>query len=137
MSDQPPSYPSRLAECHANLDASGIGHNVEARLHTAGIECIGFLALAARRVLHQLHHDQLSNVPTGLAPTQTPAAVEQNAHRIIQAALPGICGEFVQWNVLEARQLCAAILENVNDHANAAVLYQLATEPHFESTLKL
>ena len=75
-------------------------------------ECVGKMSA---RLYFQSVYNLFQNLPTG--------AIERNqltAKQAIEQALPGVVGTFVEWDIAQAREFAASVLEDANDHAKAA-----------------
>ena len=80
-----------------------------------------FAATAQHRALSQAVHDLTINRP------QDPARDWPPTHAVLNGIVSAI-GQLLDWNILAARDLAARILEDVNDHEKAAVVFGWARE---------
>ena len=52
---------------------------------------------------------------------------KENVHSMsLRCALVSVLGSYVEWDILDARTLAAEILQDVNDHGEAAILFDKA-----------
>ncbi len=103
------------------LDECGIGHDLNDRLRVQFEGVAKFCAMLEARILSQVVYNAVYNVPLGIV-----SAADCTVQKAIRQALPGACGEFVQWDITDALELAADIAEDVNAHGEAAKIRALA-----------
>ena len=113
------SYANKHSRRDAALDSCGIGHGVQANFGD-GAKAIAQTAASLSECCHnQLTHDLLTNVPCGIDcgnPTE---------HAITQG-IASFVGIHVKFDIAQARRFAALILEEVNDHEEAALMFDKA-----------
>ena len=108
---------------NAALDECGIGHDVQER-HRAAAEVLADTAAQFLKfAMGQLAHDLLTNEPLGIDYGDGP---EEQAAHATRRGLVATIGKLVGWDIYEARKFAAEILEDVNDHDEAAILFAKA-----------
>lgn len=118
----PNDWKKRHAAVANALDNCGIGHDVGERFRE-GADLIGKTAGDfVSRAHGQLAYDLLTNVPCGTEIDDTPAR-----HAVLSGLVSTISA-LIEWDIYAARRVAAALLEDVNDHAEAAVMYAKAAE---------
>ena len=115
-------YRTKSMIIDSSLDACGIGHDVQERFRAAEKEISGFIASLSEKIHNQLVHDLLVNKPHGIAIGEGGNVA---MHAIKSGAVSAI-GALVHWDIYEAREFAGDVLQDVNDHGEAAKLYALA-----------
>jgi hypothetical protein len=99
------------------LDSCGIGHDIQERLG----ETLKRIAVLAANVqgaaATQALHDALTNRPHGIG---NGSIGKDDAERAFVSGIVSVLGSLVEWDIVQARQIAADLLEDVNDHARAA-----------------
>ena len=103
------------------LDECGIGSDVQNCLEDGGNAIAALLADVSVRCQRQLAHDLLTNAPCGI----DIGAGDVGEHAVKQGLVSAI-GKLVNWDIYAAREMCALILEDVNDHTEAAAMFEKA-----------
>ena len=115
---------SAYAERHANvlnkLNEAGIGEDFAERYGVQLGEIGAFCADAQARITRQALYNMTINVPCGVM-----RHADCTARAAILRALPGVCGEFVAWDISDALDLAADILDDVNAHSEAEALRRM------------
>ena len=95
---------------------------VEANAQTleANKNAAEFIGAITRAIFAQLSYDFAANLPAGIGSREE---IRSGAHAIQSGTVHAI-GAFVQWDIYAAREFAASILEDVNDHGEAAKLRQ-------------
>ena len=83
-----------------------------------------FIGQIARAIFSQLSYDFAVNLPAGIDSREE---IKTGRHAIQSGTVHAI-GALVQWDIYAAREFAACILEDVNDHATAAMLRKLTEE---------
>ena len=83
-----------------------------------------FIGHLTRAIFAQLSYDFCVNLPAGIVPAEE---VKTGRHAIQCGTIHAI-GALVQWDIYAAREFAASILEDVNDHAAAAVVRKLTAD---------
>jgi len=104
------------------LDGCGIGAEVEQELREGMADVAGTAAAFIKSASGQLAYNLLTNKPCGveLRNGETPAR-----HAIEHGLITTLSG-LIKWDIYEARRLAAELLEDANDHEEAAKLFELA-----------
>jgi len=106
-------------EIRNGLNAAGIGENVQDEFR-AGHEAIAkFSAELFKRASAQLTHNLLQNGPMGL---DIGGSAGQHA---VECGVISALSALVEWDINQARRLAAELLQDVNDHSTAKMLYEL------------
>ncbi len=98
------------------LNECGVGENLDERLNKEHEQLADFCAALQKSVSRQAIYNELTNKPCGIE--------HRNALRM---GLVSAIGALVQWDVIEALELCGDIAEDVNAHAEAAKIRDMAT----------
>ena len=116
-------YDARKAQAKSAFNSMGVSTKmVEDYAESVG-EAVGeIVQRIAARAHAQLAYDLTTNIPTGIKPLTHGDEGRSTALGAVVTAL----GQFLKWDVLEAREFAARLLEDVNDHGTAANLYELA-----------
>ncbi len=97
------------------LNECGVGENLDERLNKANEELADFCASLQKSVSRQAIYNELTNKPCGIE--------HRNALRM---GLVSAIGALVQWDVIEALELCGDIAEDVNAHGEAKQIREMA-----------
>lgn len=114
------SFQSKHTKRDIALDGCGIGHNVEENFREGSSQIADLAAMVAKKCQDQITYNLLTNAP---------CSVEMESGPIKHALVNGLasaCGKFCNWDIAAARNLAAMILQEVNDHKEAAKLFTLA-----------
>ena len=114
------SFQSKHTKRDNALDDCGIGHNVEETFQEGTSQIADLAAMVTKKCQGQLTYNLLTNAP---------CSVEMESGPIKHAIVNGLvsaCGRFCNFDIAAARNLAAMILQDVNDHAEAAKLFELA-----------
>lgn len=104
------------------LDSCGIGHNVQEKFNE-GSKAIGkATADLSEACQNQLTHNLLTNAPCGID-------VGDPIKNAIDNGIASFVGAYVKWDIDQARRIAALILQDVNDHETASMLFTLAAIP--------
>lgn len=114
-------YIQKMTVRNNDLDHCGIGHDVQDVLHDATKQIGVVLGDIQRKIYNQLHHDLLTNAPCGVLTRE-----QCTPEHAIQSGLVAYIGSFVKFDIYAARKFAAEILEDVNDHGTAKMLFDLA-----------
>lgn len=89
---------------------------------------IDLCATIVKRATSQAMYDNFTNVPAGII---QPSEVGPES---LRRALPGALGTYLEWDVIDALQLAADILEDVNAHDECAKVLAMipAAKARFE-----
>ncbi len=98
------------------LNECGVGEDLGERLNKTSEQLADFCANLQKSVARQSVYNELTNKPCGIE--------HRNALRM---GLVSAIGALVQWDVVEALELCGDIAEDVNAHAEAAKIREMAT----------
>ena len=121
------SYNEKADEIREALDGCGIGGNVREVFREAEKEISVLLADMGEKIRGQLVHNLLVNLPHGIG-----IGDEGAADHAIKSGVVSALGALVKWDIYKARRLAAGILQDVNDHGEAAKLFKLADGDHAE-----
>lgn len=109
--------PEQLTEYRDHAEAHAL--TLEANKNAAE-----FIGQATREIFSQLSYDFGVNLPAGIVPAEE---VKTGRHAIQFGTVHAI-GALLQWDIYAAREFAACILEDVNDHAAAAMVRKLTTD---------
>lgn len=113
----------KMTEISAALDACGIGHDIGVRLRAGNLEIAEFIKIASDEMSAQFAHNLMINIPAGIdLGGQTPVA------HAIESGIVSAVGKMIDWDIYEARRFCALILQETNDHEEAATMFRKAEE---------
>lgn len=104
------------------LDACGIGHDVDDKFSEGAKRIADILAKISERMHAQLAYNLLTNIPCGVELNQAPI------EHAVRSGLVSAIGSDIGWDVEEARMIAAEILQDVNDHPTAKMLFDLAKQ---------
>lgn len=109
--------PEQLTEYRDHAEAHAL--TLEANKNAAE-----FIGQASRAIFSQLSYDFGVNLPAGIVPAE-----EVNTGRhAIQCGTVHAIGAHIEWDIYAAREFAASILEDVNDHAGAALVRKLTID---------
>lgn len=111
------NYQAKRNEIDQCLDACGIGFDVEGRLDATMKRLATLSADVCAASATQAMHDAFVNRPHGI---QNSSVGKDDAERAFVSGVVSVLGALVEWNIMQARQIAADILEDVNDHKRAA-----------------
>lgn len=114
-------YNKRHAKRDACLDESGIGHDVDDRFRTGFATIAAAVGTLSKNANTQLAHNLMVNVPCGIYTHQHDAA-----RLALMSGFVATLGGLLEWDIAAAREFCAQLLEDVNDHSGAAIMYDMA-----------
>ncbi len=97
------------------LNECGVGEDLDQRLNKDNEQLADFCASLTKNVTRQSIYNELTNRPCGIE--------HRNALRM---GLVSAIGALVQWDIIEALELCGDIAEDVNAHAEAAKIRDMA-----------
>jgi len=105
-------FTNRKADVETHLNAIGtssteLTHHVE----DAAKKAADFASTLNTRTVAQATYDMLTNVPCGVL-----HAADATPETALRAALVLTIGQYLQWNITDAVNLCADILDDVNAH---------------------
>ncbi len=103
------------------LNECGVGEDLDVRLNKANEEFADFCAALQKSVSRQAIYNELTNKPCGIE--------HRNALRM---GLVSAIGALIQWDIIEALEVCGDIAEDVNAHAEAAKIREMATNLNAE-----
>lgn len=83
-----------------------------------------FIGQATRAIFSQLSYDFGVNLPAGIVSSEE----VKTGHHAIRSGTVQAIGALVQWDIYAAREFAACILEDVNDHAGAALVRKLTAD---------
>ena len=83
-----------------------------------------FIGQATRAIFSQLSYDFGVNLPAGIVSSEE----VKTGHHAIRSGTVQAIGALVQWDIYAAREFAACILEDVNDHAGAALVRKLTED---------
>lgn len=83
-----------------------------------------FIGQISRAIFSQLSYDFGVNLPAGIGNREE---IKTGRHAIQSGTVHAI-GALVQWNIYAAREFAACIMEDVNDHATAALVRKLTAD---------
>lgn len=109
--------PEQYAEYRDHVEAHAL--TLEANKNAAE-----FIGQITRAIFAQLSYDFAVNLPAGIDNSEE---IKTGRHAI-QAGTVHAIGALVQWDIYSAREFAACILEDVNDHAAAAMVRKLTTD---------
>lgn len=109
--------PEQLTEYRDHAEAHAL--TLEANKNAAE-----FIGQATRAIFAQLSYDFAVNLPAGIVKAEE---AKTGLHAIRSGTVHAI-GALVQWDIYAAREFAACILEDVNDHAAAAMLRKLTAD---------
>ena len=112
-------YDTKRMKIENALDEIGIGHDIKDRLKGAMIELLKITAGITEKSINQLHYDLLANVPEGITSQGLP---KRQGYLAARSGIISAISSMLQYDVTEAKCFCADILEDVNDHEEAAIL---------------
>lgn len=91
-------------------------------LHIESEKIGKFIGALSEKCFNQLTYDVYTNVPTGVMNRD-----DVSGHAL-KSGIASACGVLVQWDINEALELCANILEDVNAHPEAKMLRDLVSK---------
>jgi hypothetical protein len=97
------------------LNECGVGEDLAQRLNAINESLADFCASLQKHVIQQATYNELTNKPCGIE------------HRdALRMGLVSAIGALVKWDITKALELAADIAEDVNAHAEAKAIRQMA-----------
>jgi hypothetical protein len=111
----------RMTEARNAYDLLGIPHDWSGRILQQATEAGRLAALITQKTATQAAYDIFQNIPCGVLSASEPP-------RSSLRAIPCAVGEWLNWDINSALNLCADILDDVNAHAESAILRAMIEE---------
>lgn len=105
-------------ELKMNLEQAGICNHSEL-FHNGSIATGELVAKITEKIISQLSYNIMNNVPLGIV------SEKECVNHAIKTGLVSAIGNHVQWDIVEALELCADILEDVNAHKEAGFVRKM------------
>lgn len=99
------------------LDSCGIGSDIQQRLDTIQKQIAVYGGQVIASANTQALHDALTNRPHRI---NNHCVGKTDAAKAMVSGIVSFLGALVEWDIDDARQIAAEILEDVNDHNHAA-----------------